>query len=91
MQQAELLSDDDRRMVGQHDPPSSQPDIFRHRRQVSEDYRWCACADIGDGMVFGDPETVKSELVGDLRERRRPLESELGRYLRTDGDDVEDG
>src|SRR3954447_8313720 len=58
LQRAELLGDDERRMVREHDAARSDPNRLRSGTDVRDDHGRCRARDAPDRMVLGDPEAA---------------------------------
>src|SRR5690606_32616512 len=61
---AELLGDDERRMVRQHDAAGADTDRFRAFRDISEGDRGRGARNTGHSVMFGEPEAGEAEIFG---------------------------
>jgi hypothetical protein len=64
LQRAELLRDDQRRVVGQHHAARTHPDRAGRRREVGQQHGRRRTGDAGHVVVLGHPEPVVAELLG---------------------------
>ena len=65
---AELLGDDQRRMVRQHDAPSAHPDRGRPASNVADHHRGRRARDAGHVVVLRHPVAAISQRLGPARE-----------------------
>ena len=71
---AELLGDDERLVLRQHDAARAQADPFGHLPDRREQHRGRSGRDAGHGVMLGDPEPAVAELLGALRTSDRIME-----------------
>jgi hypothetical protein len=88
---AELLRDDERRMIRQHDAARPDPDPARAGGHVPDDHRGGGAGDAGHVVVLGEPDAVIPPALRMLGEIQRVPERVAGRGARRDRREVEHG
>ena len=88
-QRAELLGDDQRRMIGQHDPARAHTDRLRARRDMAEDDRCRRAGDPRHVVMLGHPEAAIAPALGMGREIARIVERPTGVGLVGHADQIE--
>ena len=68
LQQRELLGDRQRRVVGQHHPARTEPQLLGLRGEVGDHHRRAGRGDGGHVVVLGHPVAGVAQLVGGLRQ-----------------------
>ena len=90
-ERAELLGDDERGVIGQHDAAGADADGFRAAGDVAEGDGGGGAGDAGHVVVLGEPEAAIAEALGVAGEIERAVERIGGRAALRDGGEVEDG
>ena len=88
---AELLGDDQRRVVGQHDAAGADADRRGAGADMSEADRGGGAGDAGHGMVLGHPEAPVAELLGMTGKVEGVAQGQTGVTAFDDRGEVEDG
>ena len=91
VERAELLGDNQRRVVGEHDPASAHPDRRRAGSDVSDRNRGRSAGDAGHVVVLGEPKAAVAPTLGVAREVDGVGESARGVAPFDDGREIEDG
>ena len=86
----ELLGDDQRRVVGQHDPAGADPDRRRAGADIGERDRGRGAGDARHRMMLGHPEAPIAEPLGSLGEVERVAQRPAGVGAFGDRGEVED-
>ncbi len=77
-ERSELLCDDKRRMVGQHDAAGADTDGFCTASDVADNDRRGSAGDAGHVVVLSEPETVVAQSLRVLRQIERVAERVRG-------------
>jgi hypothetical protein len=91
LERAELLGDDQRRVVGQHDPSSAEPDGRRLRADVRDQHTGRGGGDVLHVVVLGVPAPEEAVLLRALGEGNAGRDAAAGGPPAGDGGKVEDG
>ncbi|EGJ75035.1 putative LuxAB-like protein (oxygenase) [Streptomyces sp. Tu6071] len=91
LQRPELLRDDERRVVGQHDAARAEADALGVGGEVGEDHGGRGGGDAGHRVVLGDPVAVVAEPFGRPGDPHAGGEGLARGVPGTDGDQVEYG
>ena len=91
VERPELLGDDERRVVGQHDAAGADPDRRRAAGHMGDDDRRRRAGDAGHVVMLGQPVAVIAPALGVLREVERVAERLRGGAARAIGREIEDG
>ena len=86
----ELFGDNQRRMVGQHHPARSHPDLFGVRRQVCHQDRRLGAGHRAHVVMFGNPEPGEPQPIGELGQLGCGGKSGRARFAVRDKCEVQD-
>ena len=90
-QRAELLGDDQRRMVGQHDAAGADADGRRAAGDMADDHRGGGAGDARHVVVLGEPVAGEAPALGMAGEIERVGERLGGAAASDDGRQIENG
>src|SRR5262249_51025900 len=88
-ERAELLGDDQRGMIGQHDPACAETYACRAAGEIADDHGGRGTGDACHIVVFGYPIAIESEPLGVLRQIETVAQRECWRRSDCDGHQVE--
>src|SRR5690606_34777953 len=91
VESAELFSDDERVVVGQHDPARADADDRGHVADVRENHRHRAAGNSRGGVMLGNPEAFVPGRFGGSGKAARFGERFRNAASFADGDEIEDG
>ncbi len=90
-QGAELLGDDQGRVVGQHDAAGADPDGRGPPGDVGDDHRGGGAGDAGHAVVLGEPEAVEAPALGVLSQVERAAKGPRSSAALGDRSEIENG
>ena len=90
LEEGELLGHHQRRVVGEHHPAGSDPDLFGRRRNHRHEQRWVGRRDRRHVVVLREPVAVESELVSHAGQTAGGDESVSRALVASDGHEVKD-
>jgi hypothetical protein len=91
LEERELLGDDERRVVRQHDAAGADADPRGPRRDVGDEHRRARARDRGHPVVLGEPEARHAEALGGDGEIACGAEGVAARLALADEGEVEHG